>query len=99
MPGQQDRIGGQNAAFVLHRRLFAWIRSTERLLDLKHGGGLHDVFHAPGIVDARKLHQNLVLPEAMLLDGRLADAERVNAVADGVDRLRNRLILQIGQAA
>ena len=39
-------------------------------------------FTRPGIVDAGQLHQNLVLPETMLLNRGLANAEGVNTVAD-----------------
>ena len=68
------------------------------LLDLQHRRGLHDFLHARRIVHARQLHQNLVLPEPVLLDDRLAHAQRVDAVADGLDRLRDGAILQVRQA-
>ncbi len=67
------------------------------LLDLKHGSGLHDVLHAAGIVDAGQLHQNLVLAEAVLLNRRLAHAQRIDAVADGLDRLGHRFVLHLGE--
>ena len=94
---QQHRIGRHDSALVLQGRLLAGIRSVGHLLDFKHGGGLHDVLHAAGIVDARKLHQNLVLPEPVRFNGGLADAESVNAIADGIDGLGDRLILQVSQ--
>ena len=56
-------------------------------MNLKHGGGLHDVLHASRIVDARELHQNLVVTQTVLLDDRLAHAEGIDASANGVDGL------------
>ena len=97
-PGSRIASGGQHAARLrLQRRLLARIRPAQRLLDLQHGGGLHDVLHAPRIVHARQLHQNLILPESVFLNGGLADAESVNAVADGLDGLGDRLVLQVSQ--
>ena len=73
--------------------------AVHRLPDFQHGRRLHDLFHARRIVHARQLHQNLVLAQSVLLDDRLAHAQLVNAVANGLDRLRNRTILQFRQAA
>ena len=97
MSRQKNRIRRQNSALVLQSRLLARIWPTQNLLDLKHGGGLHNVFHPSGIVDSRQLHQNLVLAESMFLNRRFTHAQRVDAVPDRLDRLRNRLIFQVGQ--
>ncbi len=96
MPRKENRIRRQNPAFILECGRLARIRPAERLLDLQHGGRLHDVFHACRIIDARQLHQNLVLPQPVFLNRGFADAKLVNAVANGLDGLRDRLILQVG---
>src|SRR6202021_1244340 len=54
-------------------------------------------FRSDLIVHAWQLHQNLILAEAVLLNGWLAHTQRINAVADGFNRLRNCLILQIAE--
>ena len=82
---------------LLQRRLLARIRPAQRLLDLQHRRGLHDFLDPRRIVHARKLHQNLVLAEAVLLDHRLAHAQLVDAIADGLDGLRHRAVLQVGE--
>ena len=83
----QHGIRGKQAAVGLHRFLLAGVGAADRLPDFQHRGGLHDFFHARRIVNARQLHQDLVVAQSVLLDHRLADAELVNAVADGLDRL------------
>jgi hypothetical protein len=67
------------------------------LLDFEHRRGLHDFLDPRRIVHTRKLHKNLVLAEPVLLDHRLAHAELVNAVADGLDGLGDRAVLQVGE--
>ena len=44
------------------------------------------------VVDAGQLHQDLVGAQAIFLDHRLAHAQGVDAVADGLDRLRDGLL-------
>ena len=97
MSGHKNRIRRQNAAFILPRGLFAGIRPAQNLLDLKHGGGLHNIFHAARVVDAGQLHQNLILAESMFLNRRFAHAQRIDSIADSLDRLRHRLILYVGE--
>src|ERR1700722_10630076 len=97
MARQRNRIRRQNTALFLQHSLLAGIRSAQDLLDLKHGSGLHNVFDPGRIVYAWQLHQNLVLTEAVLLNGRLAHTQRIDTVADGFNRLRNGLTLQIAE--
>jgi hypothetical protein len=87
-----------DTAFVLQSGLLAGVRSAGHLLNFEHGGGLDEVLHAAGIVDAGELHQDLVLPEPVGLDGGLADAQGVNAVADGIDGLGDGLVLELVEA-
>ena len=63
------------------------IRALYRLPDFQHGGGLHDFLDAGRIVDTGQLHQNLIVAQAVFLNDRLGNAQLVNAVADGLDRL------------
>src|ERR1700733_5986510 len=93
--GKQNRIWWQDSTLILPRGVFARIGPTHHLLDLEHGGGLHDVFHPGRVVDAAQLHQNLVLAETVLLDRGFTHAQRIDAVVDGFNRLRHRLALQI----
>ena len=95
--GHQHRIRRQHAAFILQRRLLARIWPAHRLLDLQHRRGLHDLLDPRRIVHARQLDQNLIRAQPMLLNDRLVHAQRVNAVADGLDRLRHRAVLQVGE--
>src|SRR6202035_911009 len=81
---QKDGIGRYDAAFRLASRFLRGGRAIGHLLDLKHCGGLHDVLHSAGIVDARELHKNLILPEPMFLNRGLADPESIDAIADGI---------------
>ena len=67
------------------------------MLDFKHRRGLHDFLDPRRIVHARKLDQYLILAEAVLLNHRFAHAQRVNAVADGLDGLGDGAIFQIGE--
>ena len=54
-------------------------------------------FTRAGIVHARELHQDLILAQSVLLNDRLADAQLVNAVADGLNGQRHRAVLQFSQ--
>jgi transcriptional regulator of nitric oxide reductase len=67
------------------------------LPDFEHGGRLHDFLHPRGIVDSRQLHQNLILSQSMLFDDGLAHTQLVNAVSDGLNRLSNGAIFEVGQ--
>src|SRR5436309_3073552 len=63
-PLHQDRIRRHNPALILQRRLLAGIGSAHFLLDLEHGGGLHDVLDPRRVVYVGQLYQYLVLPQA-----------------------------------
>ncbi len=93
----QYGIRRQHATLVLQRLILTRIGPAQRLLDLEHRRGLHDFLHPRRIVHARKLHQYLILAEAVLLNHRLAHAQLVNSVAYGLDRLRDRAVLQVGE--
>ncbi len=94
---EQDRIRRKNPAMRLQGFLLAGVRPTQRLPDLQHRRGLHDLFHASGIIDTGKLDENLILAQAMFFDDGLADAELVNTVANRFDGLRDCTILQVGK--
>src|ERR1035441_6859395 len=57
----QEGVRRKHAAVVLHGRLLVGIGPLDRLPDLQHGGGLHNLFHAGRIVHARQLHQDMVV--------------------------------------
>src|SRR5581483_7464220 len=95
--GHKHGIGRQHATMFLQGGLLAGIRTAERLPDLQHGGGLHDLFHASGIIHAGKLDQNLILAKTVFLNNRLTDAELIDSIANGLDGLLDRAILDIGQ--
>ena len=95
LPFISTPLAGMQSTVGLHGFLLAAIRPADRLPDFQHGGGLHDFFHARRIIHAGQLHKNLVVAQSVLLDDRLADAELVNAVADGLDRLLLRLGLGV----
>ena len=57
-------------------------------MNLQPVGALNDLLDVAFIFHARQLDQNLILAQAVLLNHRLADAQRVHAVADGLNRLR-----------
>ena len=96
-PFMTTESGGRIAAMRGQRRRFRGIAHAvvHRLPDLQHGGGLHDVLNPGRIVDARQLHQDLVLAQPVLLNDRLADAELVNAIADGLDGLLDSAALEL----
>ena len=74
---------------ILHSSLLARVRAAQRLPDLQHGRGLHDLLYARGIVDAGQLHEDLILAQAVLLNGRFTDTKLIDTVANGFDRLFN----------
>ena len=80
-------IRRQRTAYAGQRRLLILIRAADDGVNLKPGRGLDDAFHAVEIFNAGQLDQNLVVAQAVLLDDRLADAEGIHAVADGLDGL------------
>ena len=55
--------------------------------------------HARRIIDSGQLHQNLILTQPMFFDHGLAHAQLVNAVANGLNGLLHRAVLQVGQTA
>ena len=57
------------------------------LADLQHRSGLHHFLDACRIVHAGQLDQNLVLANALFLNHRLGNAQLVDTVADGFNRL------------
>ena len=95
--GNQHLIRRQDSAFILQGCLLAGVRTAERLPDLEHGGRLHDVLDPRGIVHARQLHQDLVLPKSVLFDDRFAHTQLVNAISDGLNRLGHGAIFEVGQ--
>ena len=96
---QQHCVGREHAAIGLVRGLFIGVRLpvVQGLPDFQHGGGLHDLFHASRVIHARQLDQNLILPQSVLLNNRLADAQLVHPIPDGLDRLRDGPVFQIRQ--
>ena len=62
-------------------------------LELEQRGLADEGLGARRILHARELHQDAVL--ALLLDGRLGDAELVDAVADGLEPLAHRQIADV----
>ena len=69
-----------------------WVGTRVDKLKLQLCLGLHDVLHARRIVNARKLDQNFVLSgPPVLLKHDLSDSKLVNAIADGIDGLIDRL--------
>ena len=47
-----------------------------------------------GIIDARQLNQYLVVAQAVLLDDRLIDAQNINTVANRLNGLIHRVLLE-----
>ena len=87
--GRIAAVGGQHFLLTV-----VGAAIVHALADLQHGGGLHYFLDAGRIVDAGKLHENLVIAQAVLLNHRLGDAELVDAVADGFDRLFDGALLE-----
>ena len=56
LSAHEDRVRRRDSALFLQSRLLALIRPAGHLLDLKHGGGLHDVLDPAGIIHAGQLH-------------------------------------------
>ena len=54
---------------------------------LKPGSSLNNVFHAYGIIDAGKLDQDLIVAEAVLLNGGFAHTQRINSTPNCLNRL------------
>src|SRR5579864_5604899 len=72
---EQQLIRGNDPVIRLHGGRLTRIRPANDLLDLEHGSVLDDLLHSRHIVDAGKLHENLVLPKTVLLNRGLAHAE------------------------
>ena len=92
---QKDRIRRDHAVIGGQRRLIVSIGSARDSMDGQLRGGLNDFFHAIEVLDARKLDQNLIVAEAILLDHRFGDAELVDALADGLNRGIERALVHI----
>ena len=94
---QQDVISGNNSVVLSYCRLFVRIRTTHDQPNVEHGGGLNDVPDARRIIDTGKLHEDLIITQPMLLDGRFRNAKLVHAIANSFDRLLNRSLFKGGQ--
>jgi hypothetical protein len=93
------RVERHIAAQLLQRVLLAGVRTTQHRMNLQARRGLNDILHTTGIIDARQLDQDLVAAQVVLLNHRLAHAECIDAGADDLDRLLQRMRLQVGHRA
>src|SRR5208337_4363012 len=64
-------------------------------VNLKPGRGLDHGLDLVEIADARQLHQNLVLAQAIGRNQRLERAQSVDAIADSFNGLRNSFLFQV----
>ena len=99
---QAARIGlddlqvlGQLAVVVLQRRFLGQEGAADHQVELQHGRALDQALDPFGVVDAGKIDQHLVAGQPFLLDGGLGHAEFVDAVADGLQGLVDRLVAQL----
>ena len=82
----QDLLG-------VHSR--AAVRGIHGEAELKEGGVLDQVLHPFRVVDAGKLDHQPVAAQTLTLDHRLSDAELVDAVADRLQGLVDRLLADV----
>ena len=76
------------------RRCLVLVGPAHHGVNLKPCGGLNDALDPVHIADARQLNQNLVGAEAVGFDSGLADAESIDTVANGLNRLLDGLFVQ-----
>ena len=91
---QQNIVRRNRAAQAGHRLRLVLVRATHDCVNLKTRRGLNNALHPVQVADTGQFHQNLVVAQAVLLNQRLAHAERVHAVANRLDRLLDRLGLE-----
>src|SRR5579864_2087042 len=96
--GDDLDVVGHPAAEVLHDVLAGDRMSPVLRVDgdaeFEEGGVLDQLAHAIEVVDSRQLHDDAVAAGG--LDDRFGDAVGVDAVADGLHRLVDRLVAQLG---
>ena len=87
-------VGRNRAAHAGQGLLVIFVGTADHGVNLKPRRGLDDAHHPVQVVDAGQLDQNLILAQAVLLDLRLAHAQRVHAVANGLNGLLDGLLLK-----
>ncbi len=77
----------------MRRGLLRGERPSHDQVNLQPRGRLDDVAHPAQVVYARQLHQDLVGAQVVLLDSRFGDSQVIDAGANSVDRLLQRMLL------
>ena len=77
-----------------HCVLLVLVRASDDGVNLQPVRALDNLLDVALVFNTRQLHQNLVGAQAVLLNHRLADAQRIHAVTQGLNGLLDRLRLQ-----
>ena len=90
----QFLVARKRAAHAGKGLLIVLVGAAYHGVNLKPRSVLDDSLHPVKVVDAGQLYKNLIVAQAILLNHRLADAQCIHAVADGLDSLLNGFLLQ-----